>query len=95
MNHKPMGRIKKIQYDCRHATYLIEKREHKPLTLKENIQLLIHLAGCSVCRLFRRQNRQITQLMRNIFQRSAARPHLLDEKFKQEMQEKINQRLPN
>jgi len=93
MSNKPMGTIKKIQYNCREATYLIEKRQHKNLTWKERIHLIIHLAGCSVCRLFLRQSHQINRLMRDVFHRSANTPHSLDEKFKQEMQDKINQKL--
>jgi len=93
MSNKPMGSIRKIQNNCRQATYLIEKRQHTTLTSKEYIYLIIHLAGCSVCRLFRRQSRQINQLMQHIFRKSNAASHSLDDKLKQEMQEKINQKL--
>lgn len=89
-----MGVIKKILYNCRHATYLIEKRQHTSLTMKERVYLVIHLAGCSVCRLFLRQSRMINRAARELFQRSARQPHKLDEGFKREMQEKINERLP-
>ena len=88
-----MGVIKKIQYDCRHATYLIEKRQETSLTLKERMQLFIHLLGCSVCRLFQQQSRAINRSLKAMFQRSATQPHTLDENFKREMQEKINERL--
>ncbi|HVU54525.1 MAG TPA: hypothetical protein VHD83_05690 [Puia sp.] len=86
-----MGPIKKIQYNCRHATYLIEKRQEKPLTVKERVHLYIHLMGCSVCRLFEKQSRAINRGLQSLFQRS--HEHTLDEKAKQEMQEKINERL--
>lgn len=88
-----MGVIKKIQYNCRHATYLIEKRQHVPLSIKERIHLVIHLAGCSTCRLFQRQSRMITRMLRGLFQTSAGSERKLDEGFKQEMQQKINERL--
>lgn len=88
-----MGIIKKIQYDCRHATYLIEKQQETSLTLKERLQLFIHLLGCSVCRLFRKQSRAISQSLRSLFQRSASQNHTLNEDVKREMQEKINERL--
>lgn len=89
-----MGRIKKIQYDCRQATYLIEKGQHVRLSLVERVKLAIHLPGCSVCRLFRRQSRLMNRMMRGIFQASAEREHRLDEAFKREMQEKIEERMP-
>lgn len=90
-----MGTIKRIQYDCRHATYLIEKRQQTSLTLKERVQLFIHLLGCSVCRLFQRQSRAISRVLQQLFQRSAEQTHTLDEGVKREMQEKINERLKN
>jgi hypothetical protein len=89
-----MGPIKKIQYDCRHATYLIEKRQETSLTLKERLQLAIHLWGCSVCRLFQRQSRAISHSLKTLFQGAAKQSHTLDESVKKEMQEKINERLP-
>jgi len=89
-----MGVIKKIQYNCRHATYLIEKRQHTSLSIKERIQLVIHLSGCSVCRLFQRQSRMINRVARELFQRSAGEQRTLDDTFKREMQERINERMP-
>jgi len=88
-----MGVIKRIQYNCRHATYLIEKRQETSLTLKERVQLFIHLMGCSVCRLFQQQSRTISRALQHLFQRSAEQTHTLDETVKREMQEKINERL--
>jgi hypothetical protein len=88
-----MRGIKKIIYDCHHATYLIEKGQHTPLSLKDRITLLIHLSACSVCRLFRRQSRLINQVMHGFFRASAGRGHSLDESIKREMQQKINERL--
>jgi hypothetical protein len=88
-----MGVIKKIQYNCRHATYLIEKRQHTALTLKERLHLVIHLSGCSVCRLFQRQSRMISRLMRGLFHTASMQDKKLDDDFKREMQERINDRL--
>jgi hypothetical protein len=87
-----MGVIKKIQYNCRHATYLIEKRQHTLLTMKERVHLIIHLAGCSVCRLFQRQSRMINRAARKLFQETAGQEHTLEEGDKRQMQEKINER---
>jgi hypothetical protein len=89
-----MGELKKIIYNCRHATYLIEKRQERPLSLKERVQLFIHLRGCSICRLFQEQSRSINQALQRLFRQPAERRHTLDETFKREMQDRINERLP-
>jgi hypothetical protein len=88
-----MSVIKKIIYNCRHATYLIEKRQFTALTLKERLHLVIHLSGCSVCRLFQRQSRLINRLVRGLFHFADPEHRKLDDKFKREMQERINERL--
>lgn len=88
-----MGVIKKIQYDCRHATYLIEKRQHALLTIKERIQLVIHLSGCSVCRLFQRQSRWINRMLRTLFHSPQGQENRLSDEFKQQLQQKIDERL--
>ena len=89
-----MGVIKKIQYDCRHATYLIEKRQHTALTIKERVQLVIHLSGCSVCRLFQQQSRWINRLVRTVFHSAQqGQESKLSDDFKQELQKKIDERI--
>jgi hypothetical protein len=88
-----MGVIKKIQYDCRHATYLIEKKQHTSLTIKERMQLAIHLSGCSVCRLFQRQSRWINRTLRSLFQSTQGQESRLSDEFKQQLQQKIDDRL--
>ena len=88
-----MGIIKKIQYNCREATYLIEKKQHVRLSIKERVHLLIHLSGCSVCRLFQRQSRMINRMLKGMFSDTAAEERKLDEDVKREMQDKINERL--
>jgi hypothetical protein len=90
-----MGKLKKIIYNCREATLLIEKSRYKPLSLKERIKLHIHLYGCAVCRLFRRQSRIIDRAMRMLFHTNANSTRSLDESTKREMQEKINERIPH
>jgi hypothetical protein len=88
-----MGVIKKIQYDCRHATYLIEKRQHTLLTIRERMQLVIHLSGCSVCRLFQRQSRWINRMLRMLFHSTLGQESILSEDFKRQLQQKIDERL--
>ena len=88
-----MGIIKKIQYNCREATYLIEKRQHVRLTVRERLHLLIHLSGCSVCRLFQRQSRMINSMVKRMFADRAGEERRLGEEVKREMQEKIDEML--
>ena len=88
-----MGPIKKIQYDCRHATYLIEKRQHTSLTIRERIELYIHLSGCSVCRLFQQQSRWINSMIRGLFHSAEGQENKLDDEYKRRLQDKINERL--
>ncbi|MBS1664864.1 MAG: hypothetical protein JST68_27705 [Bacteroidetes bacterium] len=88
-----MGVIKKIQYNCRHATYLIEKRQHVRLTLRERIELAIHLSGCSVCRLFQKQSRMINKMIKGVFRAKEEEGRRLDEDFKRTMQRQIDERL--
>ena len=88
-----MGPIKKIQYDCRHATYLIEKRQHRTLTIREMIELAIHLSGCSVCRLFQQQSRWINRIVRGLFHSAEGQGKKLDDAYKRQLQDKINERL--
>lgn len=88
-----MGPIKKIIYDCRHATYLIEKKQHTSLTVRERIELYIHLSGCSVCRLFQKQSRWINRMVRGLFHTNERSENKLDDEYKRQLQEKINKRL--
>ncbi len=42
--------------NCRQSTEWVIKKEDGHLSVKENLQLLSHLAICSFCRLFTRQS---------------------------------------
>lgn len=89
-----MNPLKKIQYNCRQATFLIEKKHVKKLSLREAIELRIHQAGCSACRLYDTQSRFIQQMMQKLFHdsvHSSASP--LDDSFKQELQGRIEEEL--
>ncbi|QEC68051.1 hypothetical protein FRZ67_12330 [Panacibacter ginsenosidivorans] len=46
---------------CKEATNFISLKEERKLTVKQRIQLLLHLGICSLCKLFYRQNKIITQ----------------------------------
>ncbi|MGY4383986.1 hypothetical protein ACVWYN_001012 [Pedobacter sp. UYP24] len=87
-----MDSIKKIAYNCRKATFLIEKQQISSITLQEKIELKIHLTGCSICKLFQQQSMLINKMMGKHF----ADQHKsinLDSQFKAQLQQKINDKL--
>ncbi|ETZ24089.1 hypothetical protein [Pedobacter sp. V48] len=88
-----MNELRKIQYNCRKATYLIEKQQIGRITLREKLELKIHLAGCSICKTFQRQSIVINHLVRNLFQSTERADVRLDDEFKRNLQQRINQNL--
>ncbi|WP_316821736.1 hypothetical protein [Pedobacter gandavensis] len=87
-----MNRLKKVLYDCRQATFLIEKGELCPLTQKESIKLKLHLAACSVCRIFQKQSVMINKMIQHGFHIRQDEPHYMDKEFKAKLQEQIIQK---
>jgi len=57
------------------------------------MELAIHLAGCSVCRLFERQSIMINKQVRNLLQSAAKKEHKLDEDFKTNLKHQIDKKL--
>ncbi|MDB5002793.1 MAG: hypothetical protein JWQ34_1018 [Mucilaginibacter sp.] len=88
-----MGPIKKIQYNCKQATFLIEKRLIEQLTLREKVELHIHLAGCSVCRVFDKQSQMINTMVRQLFNQANDTAIHLDDSFKKDLQHRIEEEL--
>jgi hypothetical protein len=88
-----MGPIKKIIYNCKRATFLIEKKLVEGLTLREKMELYIHLYGCSVCRVFDKQSALINKMVLQLFKSSNDDRIRLDDTFKQELQHRIEEEL--
>lgn len=88
-----MGEIKKIAYNCRKATLLIEKKQIVSLNFREQLELKIHLAGCSVCRIFEKQSILINQMVKNLLKETTQRDIRLADEYKKEMQQKIEEKL--
>ncbi|MGF7078633.1 hypothetical protein [Mucilaginibacter sp. UYCu711] len=88
-----MGPIKKIIYNCKRATFLIEKKLIDRLTLREKMELRIHLYGCSVCRIFDKQSAIINKMVQQLFKSSNDAAVQLDDTFKQDLQHRIEQEL--
>jgi hypothetical protein len=87
-----MGALKKITHNCKHATQLIEKKLVSRLTLRERIFLKIHLFGCDLCRLYQKQSGKINEMVRQLFGQTT-REAKLDEGFKKELRERIEEEL--
>lgn len=81
----------KIAYNCRKATYLIEKKQWTRISRMETMELKMHLAGCSVCRIFEQQSVMINSMVQSIFSGKETIQPKLDDLFKSELQKRIDQ----
>jgi len=88
-----MRNLKKIIYNCKQATFLIEKKSIQRLSFREAIELRIHLFGCSFCRLYKKQSRVINDMVQELFRSSMHSEFMLDDSFKKELQERIEDEL--
>lgn len=77
--------LKNIIYNCKQATFLIEKRMAGKITASETVQLKVHLAGCSVCRLYQEQSVLINKLFTGL----PVTGFKLDETFKSNLVKKL------
>lgn len=84
--------LKKIAYNCRKATFLIEKQQIGKITEREQLELKIHLAGCSICVTFMQQSMAINQMVRKLFQPDRTKSKL-DKEFKLYLQKRIEDQL--
>ena len=87
-----MTLLSKIQNNCRQATFLIEKKSVARLTIRETVELRIHLYGCSFCRLFGKQSAVINDMVKELL-RTSNENVKLDDNFKRELQERIENEL--
>lgn len=81
--------LEKITYNCRKATFLIEKQQIGKITVREKLELKLHLAGCSICVTFMQQSAVINQMVKKLF-RSDHTELKLDEEFKEQLQKRID-----
>ncbi|MEO8861782.1 MAG: hypothetical protein ABI358_10190 [Ginsengibacter sp.] len=86
--------LKKTVYtNCEKATFLIEKQQASKLSFIETLFLKIHLAGCSVCKIYKRQSEIINQVANKLFHAPAHAQSKLDDESKKEMQHRIDEKL--
>jgi len=83
------GALKKIIYNCKQATFLIEKRTLGKITALEALQLHVHLVGCSMCRTYQKQSMLIIRLFTG-FPSGEIR---LEDTFKAKLQQQIEKEI--
>jgi hypothetical protein len=88
-----MGWYKKTIYNCRKATFLIDKKNLEGISPLQQIELRLHLMGCSVCRLYFTQSRMIDQMVRRFYTTRITPVSGLDDDFKRRLQGNIAQEL--
>jgi len=88
-----MGYFKKVIQNCKHATLLIEKRSYEQLSPREFFELRFHLLFCSFCRLFKKQSKVINLMVIELFRNATNNAAKLDDNFKKELQDKIEEEL--
>ncbi len=60
------GSMVKMMISCKEATaYILKKEEHR-LGFKQRVQLWIHLAICSFCKLFMKQSRILSEAAKHL-----------------------------
>lgn len=88
-----MSRLKDITYNCKQATFLIEKKQLQGITIAERFQLKYHLTGCSVCRLYQQQSEQISTLLKNHFLQFDDSQYTLSVDFKRKLSAMISSKI--
>ncbi|MBN9383574.1 MAG: hypothetical protein J0H74_22640 [Chitinophagaceae bacterium] len=86
--------FEKIAYNCKKATFLIEKKQIRNISMREKLELKIHLECCSACRIFERQSILINKLVRDLSHVPQVTSDIkLDDDFKKKMQGQITEKL--
>jgi hypothetical protein len=88
-----MSYLKKIIHNCKKATFLIDKKEMGRISLREHIELRIHLIGCSFCRIYGKQSRAINNMVQELFRSVTQTEKGLGDDFKRELQQRIEEEL--
>jgi hypothetical protein len=82
--------LKKIIYNCKQATLLSLKKEEGRASVKERIQLWVHLLYCVFCRRFVQQSKHINHAMHHLAQQQGQQPvHQLPESLKATLQQQL------
>ena len=82
----------RIAYNCRKATFLIEKKQEEELTARETMELNLHLAGCYICRVYEEQSILINAMVVNLF-KGHPEGIKLDTTFKNDLKKEIDEKI--
>ena len=85
--------LKRIAYNCRKATFLIEKKQCGAVTAQEETELKIHLTGCTICGIFEKQSDTINRFVKYNLSDPQHSNHVLNEHFKETLHNRIKQEL--
>lgn len=89
-----MNWLKNTLFNCREATYLIEKKTDEKITLKQALQLRLHLLGCGMCKLYKRQSAAMQKIIRDMMAEMNENGHTnLSDETKNGLQNEINNKL--
>ena len=93
LKYSTMTYLKKVIYNCKQATFLIEKKSISRLSFRETVELRIHLYGCLFCRIYDKQSQRINEMVQELFRSSMQAGFKLDDDFKKELQDRIEEEL--
>ncbi|AMR30936.1 hypothetical protein A0256_05600 [Mucilaginibacter sp. PAMC 26640] len=88
-----MDGLKKIIYNCRQATFLVDKKLAGKISFREQIELRIHLTGCDACKLYVKQSEKIGLMISRLLNGAASAATGLDDAFKNKLQLQIEDEL--
>lgn len=86
---------KQVIHNCKKATLLIEKKNERRISPLEQLELGLHLIGCSVCRLYKKQSQLIDQMLGQSYKNSLEEKLTLDKDFKKRLDKIISDELKN
>lgn len=84
-----MSKQNKMPYNCREATFLIEKQNLSTISIRQQHKLQLHLDACFVCEVFQQQSFLIDKMFKDHFFSKDAELPKLDEKFKESLENRI------
>lgn len=79
---------------CEQAAFLVSKKQHVRLNLRESISLRVHFMMCKICKIYEKEIRLISEKIRAFrrTEKSGMEPHV---KLPEEKKQELSQRLKN
>jgi len=83
------GFAAKILLSCKQASELVEKKQDKRISVKERMQLNLHLWICRACAIYEKQSKALGMLLQKIG--STPKKQALSEEAKQAILKKLEE----